>query len=714
MAGLVSHKISWNEYRNVIVDKLYSLYKGNMLLDVRIICEQETIYAHRAVLAAASGYFMDKMRSLETNGIVDIYLDSTLLCIPFTANDVRALVEYMYRGEIAIEQERIHSVVSLGKQLQIIGFQVSLQDLGLDACLSSSCPPSISSLEGLHLHAFQKDSSTIGVYPPPNSTTSLSVDLIQGLDLNSQNTRLTEVPKLCEQMKSDMHIPTHTPISNMSFSELCFSVPSSESCIPIGTSSLAQPKHQLPTLFEHPIQQEDPTKIMGHNSFGSEVIREEESQQKSCESMKTAIAMQELSMEDIAFKQRNKFMSEDTLQRKTEELNNTNDMTTSTGPEECELSILEELTVDSSHGIDSDDVENILVKSSDYHNLSSSQRKRQSKNRGSIARVRLKVKDSIGGVSLHDTSQRLSEDINYMSQTSFITGETHAIVDETVAKKQELPEDSLGIETVACHELGKECSRQEILPPVSQLSTNGSKEHITTLNSLSSVATCEQPTLSTSTLSNSANEENSSQTCDGQKKTSEENGNGLGCPECHARYITLDSLTVHMWRSHSIGSLLKCQLCSYETPVNTQLVQHALSHMGQDKSNVCGVCKKTFKTRATLRTHMKVHQGEEFMHKCHVCPTMYTQRHNLIKHMAASHQLTICGKPLQKALSCPHCAFTTLVEHTLKAHKVRHHTIDKPHKCPECPYSTVEKTALTKHLRTHTNERPFVCEICGL
>lgn len=41
------------------------------------------------------------------------------------------------------------------------------------------------------------------------------------------------------------------------------------------------------------------------------------------------------------------------------------------------------------------------------------------------------------------------------------------------------------------------------------------------------------------------------------------------------------------------------------------------------------------------------------------------------------------------------------------------HTFEKPHKCTECDYASVELSKLKRHMRSHTGERPYVCSYCN-
>ncbi|XP_077529953.1 zinc finger X-chromosomal protein-like [Haemaphysalis longicornis] len=62
--------------------------------------------------------------------------------------------------------------------------------------------------------------------------------------------------------------------------------------------------------------------------------------------------------------------------------------------------------------------------------------------------------------------------------------------------------------------------------------------------------------------------------------------------------------------------------------------------------------------------------------------------------------------------ACGDCFATQqfLDEHVAKKHAKR---AQGKHQCVHCPYSSDLKANVTRHVRKHTGERPFVCGVCG-
>ncbi|XP_032897446.1 zinc finger protein 64 [Amblyraja radiata] len=65
----------------------------------------------------------------------------------------------------------------------------------------------------------------------------------------------------------------------------------------------------------------------------------------------------------------------------------------------------------------------------------------------------------------------------------------------------------------------------------------------------------------------------------------------------------------------------------------------------------------------------------------------------------------------EKPFKCDICSKRFSRLDKLKMHN-RSHTGEKPHKCKHCNYAAADSSSLKKHLRIHSDERPFKCQIC--
>uniref|UniRef100_A0A8C5HPD9 C2H2-type domain-containing protein n=1 Tax=Gouania willdenowi TaxID=441366 RepID=A0A8C5HPD9_GOUWI len=65
----------------------------------------------------------------------------------------------------------------------------------------------------------------------------------------------------------------------------------------------------------------------------------------------------------------------------------------------------------------------------------------------------------------------------------------------------------------------------------------------------------------------------------------------------------------------------------------------------------------------------------------------------------------------EKPFECELCHKRFSRRDKLNVHS-RLHTGEKPHKCKHCAYAAADSSSLKKHLRIHYDERPFKCQIC--
>jgi len=194
----------------------------------------------------------------------------------------------------------------------------------------------------------------------------------------------------------------------------------------------------------------------------------------------------------------------------------------------------------------------------------------------------------------------------------------------------------------------------------------------------------------------------------------------LFCPVCKTAVLHgLENLKLHLYKSHGIGEVLRCEECNFETATKSNYTKHMTTHseeLSPKKLRMCNKCGKPFKSRCGLKLHMQTHDSEDMLNSCTFCDFKTPQKANLIKHLAVKHKKDHQGQELKMNKACPLCQFKCVADHILKAHMLRKHTSKEKmkYRCSHCDYATVEGAALKKHVRfKHTNERPYMCSTCG-
>ncbi|KAF7385310.1 hypothetical protein HZH68_013740 [Vespula germanica] len=221
------------------------------------------------------------------------------------------------------------------------------------------------------------------------------------------------------------------------------------------------------------------------------------------------------------------------------------------------------------------------------------------------------------------------------------------------------------------------------------------------------------------------------------------------CQVCGEKFPNHSTLVIHRNRVHKDGRQYTCHICN-RSMISTRSLEWHMSHIHNEslpgivKEEVDGLpekrrvacyhCNKTFKTEMILRTHIKNTHMEKDPMKCLDCDMTFTSEVRLRHHMMVTHNR------LEGTLPCPHCPKRFVNQLRLKTHMISHseerpytceicgfnlktkiqlikhhqnrHSDERPLQCRYCPWRCKQVSALVCHERTHTNERPYSCSVC--
>ncbi|XP_071540261.1 uncharacterized protein [Panulirus ornatus] len=117
--------LRWNNHRNNLLAAFDQLLHVGAFTDVTLACEEGvTLHAHRLVLAACSSYFQALFVNARNANHPIVVLKDVRAC------DMRALLEYMYRGEVNVEHDALQGLLRVAESLKVKGL---VEELGPDA-----------------------------------------------------------------------------------------------------------------------------------------------------------------------------------------------------------------------------------------------------------------------------------------------------------------------------------------------------------------------------------------------------------------------------------------------------------------------------------------------------------------------------------------------------------------------------------------------------
>lgn len=153
--------LKWKSHYSNLLSALDQLLFSESLTDVTLACEGFSLKAHKAMLSACSPFFQTLFAENSHQHPIVILKD-------FKFSELRAIVDFMYHGEVNVSREQLASLLRAAEALQVKG----LTDLTSD---SSELAEQLPSLTSSDVRASNVDSANVASPPkrplksPPSS-----------------------------------------------------------------------------------------------------------------------------------------------------------------------------------------------------------------------------------------------------------------------------------------------------------------------------------------------------------------------------------------------------------------------------------------------------------------------------------------------------------------------------------------------------------------
>ncbi|KAB0797961.1 hypothetical protein PPYR_08954 [Photinus pyralis] len=106
--------LRWNNHQSNLLSVFDQLLHDESFVDVTLAVEGQLLRAHKMVLSACSPYFQALFVNHPDKHPIVILKD-----VPY--NDMRSLLDFMYRGEVSVDQERLTAFLRVAESLRIKG-----------------------------------------------------------------------------------------------------------------------------------------------------------------------------------------------------------------------------------------------------------------------------------------------------------------------------------------------------------------------------------------------------------------------------------------------------------------------------------------------------------------------------------------------------------------------------------------------------------------
>jgi len=111
------YHLKWNDYHSSLTKCFLDLRNNDEMLDVAIIADGRTFKAHKLVLSACSPVF----KAMLKKGRNQPFLQPFIFLHGVNYEDIQAILDFMYNGEVSVNQDGLRSFLSIAEDLRVRG-----------------------------------------------------------------------------------------------------------------------------------------------------------------------------------------------------------------------------------------------------------------------------------------------------------------------------------------------------------------------------------------------------------------------------------------------------------------------------------------------------------------------------------------------------------------------------------------------------------------
>jgi len=145
--------LRWNEFENNISKAFGELRGDKDFVDVTLACDDNQLQAHKVILSACSPLFRSLFKK-------NHHQHPLLFLRGVKYEDILAVLDFIYHGEVNIAQESLNSFLAVAEDLQIKGLTQTDQNKGRPTsanCSSESTIPHVQDNSSFHYQPTKRD-----------------------------------------------------------------------------------------------------------------------------------------------------------------------------------------------------------------------------------------------------------------------------------------------------------------------------------------------------------------------------------------------------------------------------------------------------------------------------------------------------------------------------------------------------------------------------